>query len=131
MPNIRNKSNENIKAANLLVNNKLFASSVHCAYYSCFQLSKYILDVFCGMPYNKQDIKTVDSHIYVIKTLDENLLKRSHISHLDYLSNMNKLKRFRKKADYTIGIITPKEAEDALASAEKIILILTTKYKMI
>lgn len=131
MPSIRNKSNENIKAANLLVNNRLFASSVHCAYYSCFQLSKYILDKFCGMSYNEQDIKTVDSHIYVINSLDKNLLKISHISHLDYLSNMNKLKRFRKKADYTIGIITPKEAQDALASAEKIILILTTKYRMI
>lgn len=131
MPNIRAKSNENIEAANLLVNNRLFASSIHCAYYSCFQLSKYVLNYFCNCEYDNQDTKDSDSHKYVINKLCDNLNNKNRFSKIDYLDNINRLRRLRNKADYTDSIITPNDAKIALQSANKAIEILTTKYSIV
>ena len=38
-----NKSENSLKASELLMNEDFFASSVHCAYYSCIQLMTHIL----------------------------------------------------------------------------------------
>jgi uncharacterized protein (UPF0332 family) len=40
----KTKSEESLKAAVVLINNKLFNSSVHCSYYACVQLLNYILE---------------------------------------------------------------------------------------
>ena len=40
---LKNKSSENIEAADILNKNGLFSSSVHCSYYSCYQLMEHFL----------------------------------------------------------------------------------------
>jgi uncharacterized protein (UPF0332 family) len=39
---LKNKSEFNIDGAELLINNYLFAPSIHCSYYSVFQLMIYV-----------------------------------------------------------------------------------------
>ena len=64
MPIVKAKSLENINAANLLVKHGMFAASVHCSYYSGFQLSKYVLSQYCAITYKKQEDESrgMDSH---------------------------------------------------------------------
>ncbi|GHV20900.1 hypothetical protein FACS1894174_03540 [Bacteroidia bacterium] len=133
MPIIKSKSEENIKAAHLLVKENMYASSIHCAYYSCFQLSKYVLMGFCGLDYSLQDkeSKGKDSHNYIPTKLADNLDAKSHLAFLDYNKYIAKLKNLRRKADYYNKEITPKEAQVALDSAIETIKILTNQYQII
>ena len=56
------KSVDNYKAAKFLVENQYYNSSIHCAYYSCYQLMKHILfnELMCPneLPKNNEN----DSH---------------------------------------------------------------------
>lgn len=72
---MKEKSEQNIQAANILSHNanQCYAASVHCAYYSCFQLSKYKLSDCFGVNYEKQDKLTdnKDSHKIIIDELSK------------------------------------------------------------
>lgn len=131
MPNFRAKSEENIHAANLLIDKSLFTASVHCSYYAAFQMSKYILANFCDVGYKEQDnhSKGQGSHQYVSYRVRTCLNKLSSKYSDDYNTNYNKLKMLRKKADYTTIMIKKKEAENARNTAKRIIDLLTTNYK--
>lgn len=41
--NLLKKSDENIKAAEKLIQQKMPNTSIHCSYYACYQILKYIL----------------------------------------------------------------------------------------
>lgn len=43
MEKLKNKSEFNLEAADLLIKSGLYAPSVHCSYFSCFQLVKVIV----------------------------------------------------------------------------------------
>lgn len=122
------KSVENIKAANLLIEHDMFAASIHCSYYSCFQLSKYSLSTYYNIDYTKQDIesKGKDAHAFVINELADKLDIIRHFAFIDYNSFMGSLKKLRKKADYSAKRISEKEACEAKLKAEKVINLLTT-----
>ncbi len=42
MEHLKNKSAESLKAAELLISQKLYNSSIHHFYYACFQLMLYV-----------------------------------------------------------------------------------------
>lgn len=115
MPTFKAKSEDNISAANYLHGMKLYAPAVHCAYYSCFQLSKHFLNAK-GKDYKTQNLECggKDSHNYIIqethKLLPEPLI---------YVRDMNHLKALRKKADYLNVKILIHDANDALSTAKK------------
>ena len=129
MPNMKYKSDENLKAADLLIKNSLYTASVHCLYYSSFQLSKYLLDVKYGISYSMQDYKSkgIDSHIYIINEVVDKIGFDCRFDGLDYKLFIGKLKMLRKRADYSIDVILEKEAIKAYQYADDVLKILTKK----
>lgn len=131
MPIYKKKSEENLSAANLLIESNMYTSSVHCSYYAGFQFSKYVLANCCKIEYDKQDkeSKGADSHFYVYTKTGESLDKKDeHLSFLDYNNKFSKLKKLRKQADYSDMIIKENEARKAYQCANEIISILKTKF---
>lgn len=112
---ITKKAEHNLKAASLLIENELYAPSIHCSYYAGFQMSKRKL-AECGITYDEQDQAardlSTDSHNYIITTTEE------YVSDpIKYRHNIGKLKRLRKKSDYLNQEIVKAEAEAAKTSA--------------
>ena len=56
MSKLRQESDFNIDAASALLKQNLFAPSVHCSYYSCFQFLKYTIKEFFEEDYEPQAI---------------------------------------------------------------------------
>ena len=129
MSHFKTKSIENIQAADLLIEKDLFASSIHCAYYSCFQLTKYTLKTPYNIPYDDQEIKGSDSHNYVMNLMCNKLRAKNIFYSVDYKSWMNKLKKERKKSDYLNTIIIKEDAIFALDLAKKINELLTIQQE--
>lgn len=129
MSNVKNKSEENFKATILLIDNNMYAASIHCAYYSCFQLSKYLLKNKCAIEYETQESnsKGIDSHSYIIRETSSKIDSISHLAYLDFNCHISKLKKLRKKADYSTEAISKTEAENAYKCATEITTILNTK----
>lgn len=112
---ITQKAEHNLRASALLVDNELYAPSIHCSYYAGFQLSKRKL-AGCGITYDEQDKAAkeskTDSHNYIITTTEE------HVSDpVMYRHNIGMLKRLRKKSDYLDEEIIEAEANAAKKSA--------------
>lgn len=112
---ITKKAEDNLNASALLIDNKLYAPSIHCSYYAGFQMSKRML-ADCGISYEEQDQAakdlTTDSHKYIISTTEE------HVSDpIRYRHNIGTLKRLRKKSDYLNQEIVEAEANAAKESA--------------
>ncbi|OAV69841.1 hypothetical protein Barb6XT_00260 [Bacteroidales bacterium Barb6XT] len=129
MPAIKKKSAENIKAARLLIKEELLASSVHCAYYSCLQLSKYFLNNYCGINYTQQytESRGMGSHNYLIDSTSTQLIKdKRYLADIDYRKEIFRLRKLRTKSDYSEDPVTAKDAQDAYEAAERTIRILNT-----
>lgn len=131
MTKVEAKSNENYEAGGVLINNGMYASSIHCFYYSCFQLTKRAL-VVIGESYSAQDCNSRgnDSHCYISGLLETDLKGKDICAQLDYNVYLNKLKKMRVIADYKQAIITDKNANDASSWAAKINNILKTQYQL-
>lgn len=126
---MKKKSEENVLSAVLLIDNSLFTSSVHCSYYAGFQFTKYVLANFCGIDYERQEkeSKGKDSHFYIQSEMEKRFEDSERLNFIDYNKYFNKLKKFRKKADYSQDFINKEEAEKACSCAEKLIDLLKTK----
>ncbi|MFV0585853.1 hypothetical protein [Bacteroides reticulotermitis] len=117
---IKHKSDENLESAKILNNNKKFASSVHCSYYSILQLMKYALCEKCSIDYDKQNEKREqDSHLYIrdqlLFQLRDTRIKESIKRKFDAT------KALRRKADYLNENISDIESLDAYDHAEELI----------
>lgn len=131
MPIMKRKSEENIKAARILSSdeNECYAASVHCAYYSCFQLSKYVLSDCFKLNYQEQNKLTDNkgSHKIIIKELSTELKRINVFYQTDYSRSMNKLKKLRRKSDYDDEFILKEEAQCAILCADEIFKVLSKK----
>lgn len=92
MSKLREKSEFNILAANILLKQSLFAPSIHCSYYSCFQLMKFTIKYFFGEDYDTQVSNISNSlqgsHSYVISLMYKELTS---------LSNLEESRKFKRK----------------------------------
>lgn len=136
MPNIKSKSIENYKAAKLLSkdSNGMYSSSIHCAYYACFQFVKHILNKKCYISYHQQEKNAqnsnIGSHNYIINEMRNDLSNKKEDDVYDIFDdNITELKRLRKKADYDNVIISPEEAKEAVNMADKTLETLKGVYK--
>ena len=117
MPTLLTKSLENTKAAQELVNKRLYSASVHCAYYSCLQHIKYILHNKLNFDYAKQDNNTgKDSHLVII----DEIINKAPTSHQgkEIQNIIQWLKAERKRADYSVEIISDTESLDVIRKSE-------------
>jgi hypothetical protein len=122
MPVLKEKAEQNREAFELLCQASKYASSVHCIYYHCLQLSKHVLKVHLGTSYLQQKANgSVNSHDYVRSEVAKNLLDTAsnHVSNM-FSKHFNKLKRLRVQADYSDSEINEDHAKKAFGFAREI-----------
>jgi uncharacterized protein (UPF0332 family) len=111
MPAYKNKAQNNIVTAEILLDNGLPLSSAHPAYYSSFLLMKFLLSHCFSVSYAQQETltKDKDSHKILSNMALPTMAAQDAETGNDYLVWYNKLKMMRRKADYK-----PVEIEDSL-----------------
>jgi len=102
---LHEKAKMNADAAALLIDKHLFAPSVHCSYYSCFQLFKVFLFKFNGIDYNTQDKlskkhKNGGTHNYIITQILITVGDLDKDKYLEIKNKIHDLRLFRMKSDY-------------------------------
>lgn len=99
MPKILRKSRENIDAAQKLIDTGFYTSSVHCSYYSVFQIIKYILNHSFNIDYKAQNSQIAyNSHESLFIELYNK--ESSPTFRRDMRARFDFIKEQRKKADY-------------------------------
>ncbi len=125
MSKLKEKSALNYCAADVLINSNYYAPSVHCSYYSCFQLMKYSIKYFFDINY--EDLaKQIGSakqntHSYVIKFIGEEM--KNNLGLFEYRNFNNKirdLRNFREQSDYENVDVTFDDSKKALNLAKEI-----------
>lgn len=125
MSKLKEKSNFNYDAAKLLIERNLYAPSVHCSYYSCFQLLKYKLKDFGGKDYEKQNSEIAvfgsGSHEYVITNFCNEISRCvNRFEGQRFKRRIKELKQFRKESDYDNTEISLDKSNSAFELAKEI-----------
>jgi hypothetical protein len=122
---IYNKSKFNLEAAQLLIENDLYAPSVHCSYFACLQFIKYKLKNIRGITYDDIDENTkgLDSHQYLIREIlkDFNVKAKEKRDITTLQENIKDLKLFRKRSDYEDYEIKFPVSNECLTKTKQII----------
>ncbi len=124
MSELRQKSGENLKASDLLIRASFYNSSVHCAYYACVQLMLHILRSDLGM--TEKEISNGDSenggfHAWIINIIGTAFLKKKKTEEgRTFRSQIESLRKFRRKSDYDNYLIDERKAKQAKENAESI-----------
>ncbi len=108
------KSNNNILAADLMVANEFYSSSIHCYYYSTFQLMSHIIFNLFNVDENqfRKKIKGKNSHNYLINHFRNDLIMGGQ--DIRVIGNdLRDLKQLRREADYTQKVITKSNSSSA------------------
>ncbi|WP_338762030.1 HEPN domain-containing protein [Bernardetia sp. ABR2-2B] len=118
MSHLKKKSKDNLKAAQKLIDEGFYASSIHCSYYSCLQFIKFIYiedEDFITDCNNKEK----NSHNIIInKVLDEICEKADYKEEIRINKFLQDLKKTRVDADYNEVEITEEEAKFALLNTK-------------
>lgn len=126
------KSNQNQFAAlKLFDQEKKYAPSVHCAYYSCIQLMIHIL-ITAGKKTETQiqsEIGKGNSHQYYIYQT-QNLIKAVLPSEVLKFDEIKDLKSYRTSSDYKNKEITSVDSEKAINIAERINTLLKRTFNI-
>lgn len=135
MSKLRQKSDFNLDAAKVLLEKNLFAPSVHCSYYSCFQLLKYTIHDFFGEDYEKQanNISTTKqkTHQYVINYIINKLKTFASIKESrDFKRKINDLKQFRIESDYENIEVSFDKGNNAYEKAKEIRLYIIHNFNV-
>lgn len=126
MNSLKEKANFNYEAAKLLISNSYYAPSVHCSYYSCFQLLKYIMFSFFGIEYSSLTSLVSQSrrntHEFIIDyiTREVNNSKLDLQDKREFKRKIIELKRFRNDSDYEDVVIHNDKSNVALSYATEI-----------
>lgn len=125
---MKNKANSSLKAAQILINNGQYNSSIHCSYYAVFQYMKYILANLKvrSISYEKQDEKHIDSHEFIIIEI-KNRIKKPNDGK-DFAEQARILKSCRKTADYHLESFSQDDSLEQKQSAENLISKLKTYF---
>lgn len=134
MSNLKQKSGFNKDAAEVLFTQGLFAPSVHCSYYSCFQLLKYIINDFFGVDYDVQAIEMrsekLGSHQYVIKYINTQLKTLTDLKERrDFIRKIKDLKDYRLNSDYENISIDSDIGNRAIKKANEIRTYIEEKFQ--
>lgn len=127
------KSASSLKASEFLKGKEHFASSIHCAYYSCIQLMRHILfncyneneTIFD----NSANTKSAGSHHFLMNELTRRI-KSNNFDKNNFKQNFRNIKNYRKNADYKQIVISQVDSENAYNIALKINRTLKTTYQL-
>lgn len=134
MSNLVQKSNFNLDAAEELIKKSLYAPSVHCSYYACFQFLKYSLKNYQNITYeiieNECKGYTYGTHNYIINNcLDVLKSKTDHSTLKDIKRDIKDLKEFRLDSDYYDKEILIEESIKSLTLSKNIITFIKKTLK--
>jgi uncharacterized protein (UPF0332 family) len=133
---LKEKANFNFEASKRLIELNLYAPSVHCAYYSCFQLIKFIIKDFFEKDYDKQDQEILsqnsNSHTYAINYIIYELKKNKFDikKERDFSRQIKDLKQFRVESDYHNTEITLDKSKKAFEYAQNTRLFLQRTFQV-
>lgn len=125
------KSLNNFESAELLIINNRYSSSIHCVYYSTYQIILYIIkyklnsewDSFQEKKYadslNNKNSKE-ESHNLTISFIKENITTTNEVFGRLFDSKIGILKRHRHAADYKEDAIDTRTATNSLDLSKKI-----------
>jgi uncharacterized protein (UPF0332 family) len=120
---LNNKSEFNLEGAQLLIDNNLYAPSVHCSYYSVFQKLKYKYVLNKNISYDDlTQLIILDSrstHKFVIEEFCNFIQDRFKKRELK--NKINDLKAFRVESDYEDLEINYDKSNLALTKSKEII----------
>jgi hypothetical protein len=127
---LKNKSVVNLDAAMKLkeIPNHHHCSSIHCSYYSCFQVVKYILlavyDVKENTIYGQRSTgtqKQQGEHEFIIDYLYRKIIESKDLNAAkDFKNNINLLKSLRTNSDYKDIAMDKQQSDQAYCLAEDI-----------
>jgi len=125
MSKLRQKSEFNIVAAEHLIKEALYAPSVHCSYYSCFQLLKFTIKDFFGIDYETQSSniasKKQNTHQYVVNYISDGLKEFVPFEERrNFKRSIKDLKQFRIESDYENIEVGSDKSNEALRKAKEI-----------
>jgi hypothetical protein len=124
MSYLKQKSNFNFDAAEVLQDKSLYAPSVHCSYYSCFQLMKVIIFDFLNITYDQLESDIINSefssHVYIINQISNEIRGYSKTEHAEFKRNITQLKKMRMKSDYDDIQITSTDSSKAFFTANEV-----------
>lgn len=140
---LRDKAITNLDAALILKEqpNRHHCSSIHCSYYSCFQVIKYIIITDLGLSdaeivtnREKESLlsgrKKPSEHDYLITLLHKNIINLKKLDDAQtFNENISKLKSLRNNSDYKPILIEKDKSDNALNYAETVHKILKRIYK--
>ena len=114
------KSQENIAAADTLIQAGYCNASIHCSYYAVLQFMKYTLDTKGLCPYNKQDeSQGKSSHEAILSELSNNWCSCSDGQRKKFIDAFRFLKKARTDADYKESKTFNKKDAEAMADRAK------------
>ncbi len=130
---LKAKSDSNLLLAQKIINerNGFYHSSIHCLYYSCFQLMLHICSSDSTVRnFNDKSLDAVKgTHEKMIKKFFDCFVeKQKRLLAVDFNNEMNKLKQLRHKADYKDFEISERKAIEAERVAKTIISQLTNTF---
>lgn len=142
---IKTKSEFNIEASEQLIVKGLFAPSVHCSYYGCFQFMKYKLKDCCGMTYDSIDNHVISSkktnspiseHMHVRRCIINQLqaqkrIKQAHLikDNREFENMIKDIYKFRLESDYKDSEIDMSTADTALKYSKDVIRYINNNIK--
>lgn len=127
MSNLKNKSEINFDAAELLHKQSLYPSVIHCSYYSCIQLMKHIW--LYKMNKTEQDLEiitkssTEGSHEVLINQTG-GFMKSKSIDFRTFNNLIGQLKKLRVNADYKDIQIDSSVSNNSITLSKNSLLIL-------
>jgi len=133
MSKLLEKSKFNLDAAELLIKATLYAPSVHCSYYSCFQRIKCIFPEYFNLTYNQIDSTVASSktseHNYLIHYLSNQIKQKlGDVEYRNFNNDIKDLKLFRTESDYKEIEVTSDLSNKALKLAKRINSFLDTTF---
>ena len=135
---LKNKAVINLDAAEKLIQspNYHYCTSIHCAYFSCFQITKYILlsifeeneeEVYAK---RKTGSRELGEHEYYIQKIHESILStKDYVSAKDFKNKINELKSLRTVSDYKVDTIEKPKSEYAIKLANEILKIINKNFR--
>ncbi|SMO77661.1 HEPN domain-containing protein [Saccharicrinis carchari] len=135
MSKLRQKSDFNISAADALLQKNLYAPSVHCSYYSCFQLLKYTIKEFFGEDYEAQAVNIAASqqktHQHVVNYVSNELKGLAGIEESrKFKRTIKDLKQFRTESDYENVEVNSDKGNNAYTKANEIRSYIIKNFKV-
>lgn len=126
------KSIFNSDAASLLIKNNLYAPSVHCSYYACFQSLKRVNNYFLRITYDDIDdyiaVNKTNEHSYVKRNVFDVIHKCDSHNYRDLKNKLNDLFQFRINSDYKDYEVLCEEAEKAQKYSVELIKYMKEKF---